>query len=147
VSRGLPDTKCQAEFGTKYKALLVGGSRRATMTPLKGDNQADWVTRRYTYYYNGLDQLVWRTDDVNLLGVRDGQRMNLYGKAFTEAQYPWSGFATDWTTVPDMQFGGGTCMGWTYAQLDQQGSFCFDDLSNAAGEPCSASQRILCVEQ
>jgi hypothetical protein len=140
------DVNCQAEFGASYKALLVGGTRRATSTPLKGDNQQDWVIKKYTHYYNSLDQLIWRTDAINLLGVRDGQRMNLYAKAFTEVQYPWSGFANDWTTIPD-GVASGTCMGWTYDGSDQQGSFCLDDLTDAAGEPCRTSANIVCVEQ
>jgi hypothetical protein len=140
------DMTCRAEFGAAYKALLVGGGRRATTTPLKGDNQSDWVLRQYTHYYNALDQLVWRTDELNLLGVRDGRRMNLYAKAFTGSQYPWCGYGNDWTTIPDAAYSG-TCMGWTYGGADQQGSFCFEDLTNAAGEPCTGVASILCVEQ
>jgi hypothetical protein len=140
------DMNCQKELGAGYKALLVGGSRRATTTPLKGDNQSNWVIRKYAYYYNSMDQLVWRTDDVNLLGVREGVRMNLNAKAFTEVQYPWSGFATDWTTIPDAAYAG-TCMGWTYGGADQQGTFCLEDFTEAAGEPCTGMANIVCVEQ
>jgi len=140
------DQNCQAELGSSYKALLVGGSRRATVTPLKGDGQMDWVIRKFTHYYNSMDQFVWRTDDVNLLGVRNGQRLNVYAKVFPESRYPWSGWASDWTTFPDGE-SSGTCGGWTSAPAEQQGSFCFDDLTNAAGEPCTTSAYLLCVEQ
>jgi hypothetical protein len=140
------DRNCATEFGQSYKALIVGGGRRATTTPFKGDGQQDWVVKRYTHYYNAIDQLVWRTDELSLLGVRNGQRVNLYAKAFFEPRYPWSGYDSDWTTIADSEFRG-TCGGWTYAGTDQQGSFCFDDLTDAAGEPCDRSQHLLCVEQ
>ncbi len=55
------------------KALLVGATRRATVAPFAGDQQLDWVIRKYTYYYNSNNQLLWRTDGIALLGVRDGQ--------------------------------------------------------------------------
>src|SRR5262249_32016458 len=32
------DAKCVAEFGSRWKALIVGGARRATTTPFKGDH-------------------------------------------------------------------------------------------------------------
>jgi hypothetical protein len=77
------DGICQGEFGPGWKALLVGGSRRATVTPLKGDGATDWVIQKYTYYYNLSGQMLWRTDDIPLLGVHAGQRQAIYADVFT----------------------------------------------------------------
>jgi Protein of unknown function (DUF1554) len=141
------DTKCQTEFGVGWKALLVGGSRRATVTPYRGDGQQDWVIQKYTHYYNVQDLLVWRTDEIPLLGVRGGARLNLYATVFDNSgNYPWAGWAADWTTLPDSGITG-TCAGWTAAPPTGYGSFVLNDLATVAGELCGASSFILCVQQ
>lgn len=142
------DAKCQTQFGTGWKALLVGGSRRATVTPYAGDKQQDWVIQKYTYYYTFDDKLVWRTDDVSLLGVRNGMRLNLYADIFEDAgSYPWAGWGADWTTFDGTEYRG-TCKGWTTdSSSDGWGSFVTKDLATAASEPCGASGLLLCVEQ
>ena len=134
------DRKCENEFGPGHKALIVGGSRRATLTPLLGDGQTDWVIRKYTHYYNARNELVWRTDDLALLGVRNGSRVELLANGFyPQLGYPWSGYATDWTTIPEQGYGG-TCRGWTFAQDTGYGSFVLPDLRAGAGEPCGRSR-------
>jgi len=141
------DAKCRAEFGSTWKALLVGGNRRATVTPNRGDMQSDWVLSKYTYYYNAQDQLIWTTDSVNLLGVRNGNRVNLYADVFAlTGRYPWAGFAPDWTTLEDgTEASQGTCDGWT--QTDGHASFITPDFQVAANEACGSTSAILCVEQ
>ena len=140
------DGVCQSEFGTGWKALLVGGSRRATLTPFKGDAAQDWVIRKYTNYYNSSDQLLWRTDDVPLLGVHAGKREAIYADVFMSGgSYPWTGWATDWTTMPDDD-NGGTCGGWTAATTGWA-SFAFADLTFGANEGCGSSSFILCAQQ
>lgn len=67
---GGADSICAGDFGTGWKALLVGTSRRASVTPFVGDGQLDWVLRPNTYYFNEREQLVWQTDASALLGVR-----------------------------------------------------------------------------
>ena len=112
------DGICQKEFGASWKALLAGDTRRATRTPLKGDDPLNWVIAKYTHYYNASGQLIWRTDDLPLLGVRDGMRLNLYADAFdgSSGNYAWSGFAADWTTLADSASAStGTCRSWTLA--------------------------------
>lgn len=139
------DLLCRTEFGVGWKALLVGGGRRATLSPFKGDAPQDWVIRKYTYYYNGSSQLLWRTDDVPLLGVHDGKREAIYADAFSHpGSYPWSGWANDWTTLPD-DANGGTCGGWTNGT--GMASFALRDLRFGANEGCGSSSFILCVEQ
>lgn len=139
------DAKCQAELGTGWKAFLVGGSRRATVTPYVGDGQLDWVIKKYTHYYNVHDQLIWRTDEIPLLGVRAGARLNLYAPVWDNTNYPWAGWAADWTTLPDSGTTG-TCAGWT-APPSGYGSFILQDLATNASELCGSSSIILCVQQ
>lgn len=101
------DTYCQSQFGERgstWKALMVGGGRTATVTPNAGDGQEDWVVHPYTEYYNWEGRLSWVTHDVALLGVRDGQRVDLLQPATEPYAYPWSGYADDWTTVSDQTF-------------------------------------------
>jgi hypothetical protein len=143
------DAICQSEFGAGWKALLVGGSRRATVTPLAGDGQQDWVIQKYTHYYNWLDQLIWRTDDLSLLGVRNGTRLTIYANPFDlSGSYPWTGWENDWTTVSeDPNIPRGTCLGWTSTDPAWRASFCLPDLTHGATELCGGSSFILCVQQ
>lgn len=144
------DQLCRQEFGAAgWKALLVGGGRRATQTPFKGDGATDWVVSKYTFYHNESGALVWRTDEVPLLGVHDGQRANLYADAFPSG-YPWGGYDSDWTTVPERPGSAdpsGTCAGWTSVAADTWGVFPLADLRLGAIEPCSKMMPLLCIEQ
>jgi len=141
------DAKCVVEFGDGWKALLVGAARRATVTPFLGDGPKDWVIRKYTHYYSYHEKkLVWRTDDVPLLGVRDGKRVNVYADAFAGGDYPWSGWNADWTTFPDNTPNQGTCASWTSTSAGWA-SFVGGDLMPAASEECGSTSHILCVEQ
>ena len=143
------DAKCVTNFGAGWKALLVGATRRATVTPLLGDQQLDWVIQKYRYYYNYQNELIWRTDDIALLGVRDATRQDTYADAYPpNSNYPWSGYAADWTTYGDNGEtpGQGTCFSWTSATAGS-GSFVTPDLMPSASELCGAASFILCVEQ
>ena len=144
------DAKCAAQFGLGWKALLVGGTRRATVTPFLGDQPLDWVLQKYRYYYNWSNELIWRTDDVPLLGVHDGKRENIYASLFTGGNFPWAGFNVDWTTFDDSLSAStnqGTCNGWTSVSDTADGSFILADLSLSASEQCGGSSFILCAEQ
>ena len=143
------DAKCRAEFGSAWKALLVGGGRRATVTALKGDGQTDWVIAKYTHYYNEFGQFMWRTDALQLLGVRNGQRMNIYANAITDdGVYPWGGFDSGWVTVPeDYNAPTGTCMGWSTPASGTWGTFPLGDLTVGSFEGCGKELPLLCVEQ
>jgi hypothetical protein len=145
------DQICRVQFGNAYKALLVGGGRRATMTPLRGDGQTDWVIKKYTHYFTENNVLIWRTDSTALLGVRDGQRVNLFADAFPQDEnhaYPWGGYDSSWMTIQDStpEFRG-TCQGWTTSSSDAWGNFPLPDLRFGASEPCGSLQPLLCVEQ
>jgi Protein of unknown function (DUF1554) len=142
------DAKCVGEFGQGWKALLVGGARRATVTPLVGDGQLDWVLHKYTHYYNADDALVWRTDRSALLGVRDGKRQNLYAAAFDDKGsnvQVWSGYDSDWTTFPDaLERSVGTCNAWTGQGY---GVFTNGQLTTALSDYCTVQWSLLCVQQ
>lgn len=151
------DAICGDEFGAGWKALLVGGARRATVTPFSGDGQQDWVIDKYTHYFNDQDQLVWRTDSVSLLAVGRGGRQNLFAQLFDGATfggpYAWSGYEGDWTTQADGNDAGGTCLGWTSTDLLRGASFIAGpsftrpDLTYLSTSCGSTIQRLLCVEQ
>jgi len=139
------------ELGAGWKALLVGGGRRATVTPLKGDGQLDWVIKPYTHYFNENDVLIWTTDDVPLLGVRGGQRMNIYADAFFRLDhYPWGGYDSNWVEVPRNVSDtdrSGNCLGWTTVAPNEIGTFPLSDLTKGATEPCGGAKPVLCVQQ
>jgi hypothetical protein len=145
------DAHCADAFGSGWKALLVGGSRRATVTPFLADGQQDWVIHRYTHYYNAEDQLVWRTDGVPLLAVRNGRRENIFAPLFDNASgiYAWSGYELDWRTQPDDPLTArGTCQGWTSSDRTLNGTFTLQDLSGYAYQLCGVElEKLLCVEQ
>jgi hypothetical protein len=144
------DQICRSKFGAGYKALIVGGGRRATETALRGDGQTDWVLRKFTHYFNEQNALVWRTDSTALLGVQEGQRVNLFADVFgfSNQTYPWGGYDTNWMTIKDNPASFvGTCQGWTTSSQNAWGNFPLTDLRSGASEPCSTSQPLLCVEQ
>lgn len=144
------DAQCQTEFGSDWKALLVGGARRATVTPYAADGQQDWVLQKYTHYFNAQDELIWRTDAVPLLGVTAGTQRSLLAPMWdpSRASYPWSGYAIDWTTQPeDPATVRGTCRGWTTNDAALIGNFILPTLTGSSWEPCGRELFLLCVEQ
>lgn len=143
------DATCVSELGAGWKALIVGKTRRATVTPLLGDQQLDWVLHKYRHYYSQTGELIWRTDDIALLGVRGGKRLEIYADLFsTSGTYPWAGFKLDWTTFADNPSASeGTCNSWTTDTGNGFGNFINADLTVAASEPCGASGFVLCVQQ
>jgi len=143
------DATCVSQFGAGWKALIVGKTRRATVTPLLGDQQLDWVLHKYRHYYNESSELVWRTDAVALLGVRVGKRLEVYADLFpSTGTYPWAGFRLDWTTIADNPSASeGTCNSWTTDGGNGFGNFVTPDLTTVASETCGASGFILCVQQ
>lgn len=154
------DAKCAATFGNQYKAFLVDGiTRIATLTPFSADGQVDWVLRKWTRYLNASEKLIWTTNDVALIGVKDGKRQDWLAAMDdwpTESQ-PYVGFAgvwgglnVEWTVNREL-----TCRGWTSASPDDRGTG-FNAYSTVAGQnpsnngytPCDwPNDRVACVEQ
>lgn len=140
------DEACQTEFGADggtWKALIVGGGRIATLAPYRGTGRADWVIGKFTEYYNRSGRLIWTTEDIPLLGVRDGGRVDLAYPAFAdEYGYPWAGYEEDWTTDSEQN-----CDGWS-SRSQSGGGFAYSSLlPTGALELCSSAQRYVCVEQ
>jgi hypothetical protein len=78
--------------------------------------------------------------------VRGGARLNLYATVFDNSgNYPWAGWAADWTTLPEAGTNG-TCAGWTAAPPSVYGSFVLNDLATVASELCGSTSFILCVQ-
>jgi cysteine-rich repeat protein len=104
------DSRCQPG----YKAMFVfGNGRVATTVPWQSVGSVDWPVKPYTAYVNGQDELVWVTDDVALLAVRDGAHEDpiveyLPCDGFCIAFTMLSGLADDGTTSVS-----GNCDGWT----------------------------------
>ncbi len=78
------------------------------------------------------------------------QRLDVLGEAiyadvFMAGNYPWTGWADDWTTLPDND-SGGTCGGWTNVTTGDA-SFALPDLTFGANEMCGSYSFILCAQQ
>ncbi len=131
-----------------FKAVITDGSTRiATVTPLVGDGQVDWVLEPFTAYYDEVEdtsrwptccsegfagepccedgvytgQLVGTTDDVTLLGVRRGEPVALPGPGgIPYYRFDRSGRAV-WTGFNTDWTAGDTCSGWTSTDAEQAG--------------------------
>ncbi len=69
-----PTAAADSACPTEYKALIsVPGQRQATTTGYQADALMDWPLSPYTAYVNEDGELIWITDSVPLLGVREGQ--------------------------------------------------------------------------
>src|SRR5690606_17119003 len=63
------DSRC--EVG--YKAMFAFGNQRVgTTVPWQTVNSVDWPVKPYTAYVNTNNDLLWVTDDVALIAIRDG---------------------------------------------------------------------------
>ena len=152
---GFADGLCPAG----QRALFAtAGVRQATNgTPFAADAPIDWPLQPYTAYVNTAGALIWMTDSVPLLGVRDGAAVSLQNPIADEDLYYWTGFVTglsaDWTTLAS-----DNCNGWTSDSDDHEVhvgiGYSLDDYLDsplgAAG--CSLSNRLgfpvfYCVEQ
>lgn len=104
---GVADGSCPVGYGAMF---VVPGVRHASVTPLAGDGQLDWVLHPYTAYVNDDDVLMWITDDVALLGVRNGVAMPLLAPPtdFDFDQRVVSGLSANWTNALT-----NNCNGWS----------------------------------
>jgi hypothetical protein len=141
------DRRCTKHFGDEYRVMMVfGGERVASASPNQGDDQVNWVLQPFTRYINTNGELIWETDDVPLLGVRDGEAVDLVNTiGITNGVR--TGMNEDWTTHPD------SCEGWSTnsSDLDKQPignsgythrSFLFIIMNH-----CGFSRFHYCVEQ
>ncbi len=142
------DGLCSAGF----RALFADGrTRRATTVPNTSSEPVDWVLRPYTAYVNGAGALLWVTDEVALLGVRQGVAQPLRNPIVPFEQNPpaaLTGLTPHWTTLELDD-----CQGWSSAApgdlhnagipwIPDDGGF----LNNGAVGPCDAFDHVYCVE-
>jgi hypothetical protein len=144
-----------------YKAMFAfSNARVATTVGWQTVNSIDWPVKPFTAYYNLDDVLVWVTDEVALLAIRDGARQLPIDPFFPCPMFCLgfkmvSGLLDDGTTSVSA-----TCDGWTTTNqgfVYNQGSFTTleyqtgtngcpgldgDDDPNTLSFP-----RFLCVEQ
>jgi hypothetical protein len=139
------DLICQTYVGSQYRALLVDGTNRvASKNPYRGDGQVDWVLLPYTRYLNQMGALVWVTDDVALLGVRNGRPSSLLNPIVpVDFSVAWAGVQQDWTTSAE------TCQNWFSGQKDDEGAVFRLDLQTFEVETATCDQLlpIVCAER
>lgn len=137
-----------------HKAMFVYGNVRvATTVPWQSVGSVDWPIQPYTAYVNNQEELIWVTDEVRLLAVRDGQQQPPIHPLFPcepciEGRMV-SGMAPDGTNLLT-----DTCDGWT--STNPAVSFAYGSfiaLTSVIGSaPCSdqldflPGQGVLCVE-
>jgi hypothetical protein len=106
------DSRCEPG----YKAMFaVGNNRVATTVPWQTVNSIDWPVKPYTAYVDSEGELVFITDHVALLGVRDGELEPALAPLWVCNQMfclqftvMLNGLNDDGTTA-----NAGTCNGWT----------------------------------
>jgi hypothetical protein len=134
-----------------YKAMFAHGNDRvASATAFAGDGQVDWVLATWTRYVNAGNELIWKTEDVRLLGVDMGAWTNWAHPVTSGMQFApvFDGLNRDWTTVSNNS----NCQNWT---TTQQGSAAYgnaiqvnqDALRLVNDTACYIMARIYCVEQ
>ncbi|MCA9696573.1 MAG: DUF1554 domain-containing protein, partial [Myxococcales bacterium] len=109
-----------------YKAMFAYESmRRGTTTPWESVGAVDWPVQPYTHYVNSGGMTVWITDDIALLGVRDGAHVDFENPIFQGGCNPicffksWiSGIKPDGTNLS-----GDNCNGWTDLSANSDASY------------------------
>ncbi len=139
-----------------YLALFAyPGVREATTTAFDSVGAIDWVLQPYTAYTRDDGTLLWITDDVPLLGVRDGAQQPLLAGVFPEcvgfcfAFRQLSGIANDWTTAVSHN-----CSFWSSSSAGVDATVgnpysASDFLDNGESPACDefALTGVYCVEQ
>jgi len=136
---------CRTEFGSQFRSMLVDGKTRiASRTPYKGDGQLDWVLNPYTRYVNSSGDLIWTTDSVALLGVRDGKSASLVGPIRPGGYaLAWAGVEADWTSSA------ANCEQWQSEMRDSHGNAIRLESQTLTFEPatCDLQLSLVCVER
>ncbi len=160
---GFADSRCNASDRALF---AVPGVRQATNnTPNTADAQIGWPLRPYTAYTRPDGTLIWLTDEIPLLGVREGVAEPLTspivqpcvsgGGIFCAVLGPIiTGLDNDWTNAT-----ADTCNGWTSASesFDASGGdrSSSESYLNNSDTPCSLDGNgasfqqpaFYCVEQ
>ncbi|HMV37269.1 MAG TPA: DUF1554 domain-containing protein [Turneriella sp.] len=125
-----------------WKALIVGGGRRACSTPYCSGGAAeniDWALKPNTNYVRPNGLVIGNTDPAGLLVFPLNSAISDLTTTFA-----WTGLAGDWMT-------GSTCTDWgngTSGSGDRGGVDKNDPQAiNIGIDTCGTSQRLYCVEQ
>jgi Protein of unknown function (DUF1554) len=110
------DSSCPAG----YLALLVSKfAREAAMSAFDTSDGIDWVLQPYTAYVREDGTLIWITDEVALLGVRDGAQVMLLDSILAcdgqcEDLHAVSGIDDGWVRLTS-----GACQGFGSDSVDE----------------------------
>ncbi len=149
------DAFCNTEAQTRapggsYKALAVDGVNRFACDSALCNSSRDWILRANRVYY-ATDQttIQFTTNAKAIVDFNSGARLarSLDASALVEW---WTGLDTDWQTVTPSN--NGHCTAWTTGGIQTGGSgqgAAIDSASISSGifDPCTASKRLVCVEQ
>jgi hypothetical protein len=141
-----------AQCPVGYKAMFVDGVHRvASVAPMMGNGQVDWVIQPWTQYVNALDEEIWTTTSLRLLGVTDDHAWSgLLHSVVPDIDFAWTGMYGDYTTSTH------TCSGWTVTSGADGSSGQAHQTSSLAVGPdqdanlfavCGVSHEFYCVEQ
>lgn len=155
------DGTCPVGFDAMF---AHSGTRRATSSANAVVDPVDWVLTPWTFYVRASGDLIWATDAVPLLGVRDGASVPLENPVYEfdilGPQWVLTGMEADWTTAVSSN-----CDGFSSAAasvrpgdplsasnpafLRGNQSVPCDTLTVCPGFPqvCSSTTNFYCVEQ
>lgn len=139
------DARCNADGNkpntSQYKALLSGGTRRATTTANLGDGQLDWVL---------YASMTYKRPDGTLIGSTNAAKLLIFpltnGISPSAGSGTWTGMNIDWTDNTDI------CTGWTstggFGTIGTATSTTTGALYQTNAQGCGAVIfNIYCVEQ
>ncbi len=129
-----------------------GVHRRATMAPNAVVDPIDWVLHPFTAYENAAGEVLWVTDTVPLLGVRNGVSASLVHSIVPFEGNPpgvLTGMNNDWTSPPQAD-----CAGWSSDSANALHSAGIPWIVDAGGyldnggvSPCNLFSRVYCVHE
>lgn len=134
-----------------YLAFFADGVNRvASVAPLAGNGQVDWVLQPWTEYVNPDGDHMWTTTELLLLGVADDNTWaGLENPLTPDIDFGFTGLFEDYTTSTL------TCSGWsTTSGIAASAGQVHETTQQFVGPPldgqggiCSVSQQFICVEQ
>ncbi len=151
------DSQCDPGWLAMF---AVPGVRQATTVPNESVDPIDWVLSPYTAYARPDGTLLWITDDVPLLGVRDAAPQPLLNSIVPQCpgvcvnHATVTGMNADWTTPAPLD-----CEGWSSGSSGVRANFAADrsatDFLMAGEVDCefqvpagfNGAAQFYCVEQ
>ncbi|AAN48161.1 extracellular matrix-binding protein Lp95 [Leptospira interrogans] len=102
-------------LGGGYKAMLVGDTRRASLSPNAGDGQIDWVLKPLQEYRRSDDTIIGTTNSVGLFSFP-------FQNSFAGNYAIWTGLDQTWKNkvISVNQL---NCLNWTSSSTNELGAF------------------------